>query len=186
MDQDHDTDAEAALKAAVLRGDETAWRALYRRGFAPLWAYARARSEGADAAEEVVQECWMIAVRRIGRFDPERGPFEAWLKGIAANVLRNRARGRREPPRELTPGGPEARPSDADLRERIGRAMTVLPSAWQDVLHAKYRHGLGVAEIAARTGRTAKAVESLLSRARAAFRQAFRDEDGEGTGDHGP
>ena len=40
-------------------------------------------------ADDVVQETWLTAVRRIRAFDPERGPFAAWLRGIAANVLRN-------------------------------------------------------------------------------------------------
>ena len=38
----------------------------------------------------------------------------------------------------------------------------------------KYAEGLSVAEIAARTGRSAKAVESLLSRAREQFRDLLR------------
>ena len=41
------------------------------------------------------------------------------------------------------------------------------------MLEWKYIHGLSMQEIASRLGATAKAVESLLTRAREAFRQGF-------------
>lgn len=168
---------ERALRVAVLRGEEAAWRALYARSFAPLWAYVVARTgHDVPAAEEVAQETWMVAVRRIADFDPERGPFEGWLRGIAANVLRNRRRAAARAPRSLPLEdlpAPEVRAPEGDARERVALALTALPWAYQLVLRAKYEDRLPVTEIAARTGRTSKAVESLLQRAREAFRAAF-------------
>ncbi len=84
---------ERGLRDAVLAGDETAWKTLYQESFAGLYAYVLWRCAGLrDAADEVVQETWLTAVRRIGRFDPARGGFAGWLCGIAANVLRNHFR----------------------------------------------------------------------------------------------
>ena len=40
----------------------------------------------------MVQETWLVAVRRVADFDPAQGNFDAWLKGIAANVLKNQRR----------------------------------------------------------------------------------------------
>ena len=37
-------------------------------------------------ADEVVQETWLVAVRRVRSFDPGQASFLAWLRGIAANV----------------------------------------------------------------------------------------------------
>ncbi len=45
------------------------------------------------------------------------------------------------------------------------------------MLRAKYLDGLSVAEIAAARGETTKAIESLLSRARQAFRKAYRGDE---------
>jgi RNA polymerase sigma-70 factor (ECF subfamily) len=131
----------------------------------------------------------MTAVRRIATFDPEIGAFEGWLRGIANNVLRNegrRARLRAEVERPSLPHGPGVEeattlsgPPHSELAEQIALTLSELPAAYQEVLRAKYEQGLPVAEIAAISGRTAKTIESLLSRARAAFRKAFtRFEEG--------
>jgi RNA polymerase sigma-70 factor (ECF subfamily) len=52
-------------------------------------------------------------------------------------------------------------------------ALDDLPDRYGDVLEWKYLHGLSVNEIAGRLGLTAKAAESMLTRARAAFREGF-------------
>jgi RNA polymerase sigma-70 factor (ECF subfamily) len=184
MDEAPDIADEGALRTAVLRGDAEAWRALYRRAFPSVWAFVAARTHpDAGASEEVAQETWMIAVRLVARFDPARAPFEAWVKGIAANVLRNRWRaGRRERaalPREPAAlGDLAARPDLPDAAEPGGRAtlaLTSLPWAYQQVLRAKYEEGLPVVAIAERLGRSAKSVESMLTRAREALRRAVAD-----------
>src|SRR5579884_2314124 len=99
------TSYEQALRRAVLAGDETAWQALYDATFDRLFAYVAWRCGGLrDGAEEIVQETWLIAVRRIRDFDPGQASFLSWLRGIAANQLRNRFRGTR----------PLIRPLDVD------------------------------------------------------------------------
>jgi RNA polymerase sigma-70 factor (ECF subfamily) len=50
-----------------------------------------------------------------------------------------------------------------------------LPARYEAVLRAKYLDGRSVADVAAAHGETAKAVESLLTRAREAFRQAYQE-----------
>ena len=126
----------------------------------------------------------MIAVRRMRDFDPSRGSFESWLRGIAQNVLRKqyRQQKRRREIRESGAGEAttlaETAPTfdsnhDAELAERIAVVMSGLPARYQEVLRAKYDENLRVAEIALRAGMTSKAIESLLARARALFREAF-------------
>jgi RNA polymerase sigma-70 factor (ECF subfamily) len=180
MTPDERTSRERALRQAVLGGDEDAWRALYDRGFGPLLTFVRRRSGGDEhRVEEVLQEVWMAAVRRLRRFDPDRGPFEAWVLGIARNVLRNRWRAdRREETGPADPAGLTAPTADpgADLErvELVTLAMAALPGRYRTVLRAKYGDGLSVRQIAERTLQTPKTVESLLTRARNAFRRAYR------------
>jgi RNA polymerase sigma-70 factor (ECF subfamily) len=170
---------ERGLRDAVVAGDDAAWRELHDRHFRSLYAYVYFRAgRRADWTEDVVQECWMTAVRRIEAFDPSRGAFEGWLRGIADNVLRNLARRSRAPADVDRANSPLRRGADAfagrfDLAEQIALTLSGLPIAYQEVLRAKYERELPVAEIAASTGKTAKTIESLLSRARAAFREAF-------------
>jgi RNA polymerase sigma-70 factor (ECF subfamily) len=172
---------ERGLRHAVLAGDERAWQAWYDESFDALYDYVLWRCAGLrDLADDVVQETWLIAVRRIRRFTPEEGPFIAWLRGIATNLLRNhfRRRTRRQRLAPLVNGHPLTAPADAaleqrDRAERIARALAELSDRHEAVLRAKYLDGRSVADIAAAWGETPKAIESLLSRARDAFRTAY-------------
>jgi len=69
--------------------------------------------------------------------------------------------------------GPEARASAADLREAVHAALDLLPERYARSLEWKYLEDLSVADVAARLGTSAKAAESVLTRARDAFREVF-------------
>ena len=174
---------ERGLRGAVLAGDERAWRAWYDAAFGPLYAYVLWRCGGLrDLADELVQETWLTAVRRVRDFDPDKASFAAWLRGIAANLLRNHfRRERRRAARPLDAAGPLAAPGEDDSRERaerVARALAELPEHYEVVLRAKYLDRDPVARIAAARGESVKAVESLLGRARQAFRAAYGEGEG--------
>ena len=169
---------EGTLRAAVLAGDESAWQMLYDATFAGLYAYVCWRCAGLrDVADELVQECWLTAVRRVRSFDPTRASFAAWIRGIAGNVVRNhfRALRRTKPLRPLD--GREAAPAadERDTQECIARALASLSERHEAVLRAKYLEMHSVADIAAQWQESPKAIESLLTRAREAFRQAYTE-----------
>ena len=152
---------ERALRDAVRAGDEAAWRALYDESYDGLYAFVRLRlSREPAAVDEIVQECWMVAVRSIARFEPERSTFQTWLLGIARNLVRNyhrKASRRREEALadsdldESAVGG--AKGADAgqaeQRRRRVGLALASLSAAYRSVLRAKYGEQRSVAAIAA-------------------------------------
>jgi RNA polymerase sigma-70 factor (ECF subfamily) len=183
MDPADRVQRERFLRSAVLAGDQRAWQSWYDESYEPLYQYVHWRSGGlADLADEVVQETWLVAVRRVRRFDPRQGSFLAFLRGIAANVLRNRLRRRLVRLRggnalDGQPGHGSSAESELVRRERAERIAAVLadlPEHYEAVLRAKYLERASVAEIAGATGQTPKAVESLLSRAREAFRKSYQ------------
>ena len=165
----------------MLAGDTSLWRAWFGENFDRLAAYVRWRCGGlTELADDVSQEVWLTAVRRLSSFDPDRGNFFGWLCGIASNAARNALRARRRRQVRSRPLGPEDEPpiSAADpiaieKAERVATALAELPEHYEAVLRAKYLDGQSVEEIAAARGDTLKAVESLLTRARQAFREAF-------------
>jgi RNA polymerase sigma factor (sigma-70 family) len=61
----------------------------------------------------------------------------------------------------------------AETREMVNATMAQLPPHYGAALEAKYLRGRSVREIASSLGTSAKAAESLLSRAREAFRATF-------------
>lgn len=173
---------ERGLRDAVLAGDEQAWRTWYEEAFPDLCRYVRWRCAGLhDRADEVVQETWLTAVRRLRSFDPAHGSFAGWLRGIAANLLRNHyrrsnRRERRQQPlseAHLVAGPTESELERRERAERIARALALLPERYELVLRAKYLDGQSVTDIALAQGETAKTIESLLTRARQAFRDAY-------------
>jgi len=184
------TSQERMLRAAVLRGEDQAWRLWYDASSVDLRSYAVWRCGGRrDVADEIVQEVWLIAVRRIRQFEPERGCFAAWLRGIAANVLKNHRRKKIPGTGELTGASEPVAPGTAhealdrrDDADRIAEALSALPARYEAALRAKYFDQLSMAEIARDWNESTKTIESLLTRARAAFRDCYREAGGDSPG----
>jgi RNA polymerase sigma-70 factor, ECF subfamily len=172
---------------------------LYDESFEPLWKYIEWRCGGNQGlAEDVVQETWMVAVRRICDFTPQKASFITWLCGIAAkNLQASLRRERSQRPRASVDNEFESRPSEQkainqEVSLRIATALADLPERFEAVLRAKYLESMAVGEIATSWGETPKAIESLLTRAREAFRKTYlavdhaNDDQQRGRTDSGP
>src|SRR6185437_6324472 len=170
---------ERALRDAVLAGDAAAWRAWYDEHFARLAAYVNWRCGGsADLAEDVLQETWLVAVRRLKAFDPARGTFASWLAGIAANAVRNALRSRKRQRQRSCPLDAATEPASReqgapDHARRVAATLAAINPLYEDVLRAKYLDRQSVEAIAAERGESVKAIESRLTRARQAFREQY-------------
>jgi RNA polymerase sigma-70 factor (ECF subfamily) len=133
----------------------------------------------------VLQETWLIAVRRMSDFDPRKGSFFDWLRGIAGNLIKNQnrkmqtARAAFETVAARTATTSETcSPSDAVERSaRVSAALLALPDHYAAVLRAKYLEEQSVTDIALAWNQSAKAIESLLTRARVAFREQYEEDD---------
>lgn len=173
MSEPADKWRERGLRDAVLAGDASAWADWLTETYPTVMAYVRWRCGGlADLADDVSQETWLTAARRLSAFDPAKGSFVTWVCGIAANVVRNLLRSRaRQRTRPLT-HEPTAS-TDDDRAACVALALAQLPDRYERVLCAKYLEQRSVTTIATEWGESEKAIESLLTRARQAFRDAF-------------
>ncbi len=70
-------------------------------------------------------------------------------------------------------GTPESALRSVELARQVKVTLDSLPVDYGDALEWKYIDGLSVVEIGNRLGRSRKAAESLLNRAREAFRDGF-------------
>lgn len=84
---------DAAIVAALRRGDEAAFAALVARHQAGLLRLARLYVGDPAVAEEVVQEAWLGLLQGLDRFE-ERASLKTWLTRILIN--RAKTRGQRE------------------------------------------------------------------------------------------
>jgi RNA polymerase sigma-70 factor, ECF subfamily len=177
------TDAE--LIRAVQAGSYPAMGALYQRYLPAVWRYISTRVDADHhAVEDIVSETFLGAVGGLKELNPDGGSFYSWLMGVARHKLgdwRRRQRLRRTVPSDQA--GPVDPAADADPRAvaeaaeadaAVTEALMALADEERLVLEWKYITELTVLEIAARLGKTPKAVEALLYRARKAFRTRHR------------
>ena len=187
---------ERALVRRLKKGDKAALRDLYKTTFAALYKYVYFRArENHDISQDVVHDTFLEAIKSLSTFSPGKGTLRGWLWGIA----RNRLRGvHREIERHANAARslacsqsncPEKDEScrqghDGDMKTRVNDVLSLLPERYASVLIKKYIDRKSVRDIAETFGQSEKAVESLLGRARTAFRQHFHAAgfDGEGEG----
>ena len=180
---------DPTLIAGLRRGDTEAWAEVCRRFGDALYRYAFHLAGGEAAwAEDIRQETLMAAASAIRGFRGE-APFFGWLCAIArrkaADELRRRGRMGDPLSEESEPSGvwnrmeseplPEAWIERAELRAAVVEAMGSLPQDYRQLLTARYGEGIDVETLARRLGRSYKATESMLSRAREALRHQLKE-----------
>lgn len=193
---------DLALRDRVLSGDREAAAGLFRRHLQALFEFVHWRV-GRDraAAEDVVQDTFVVALQRLESFDG-RSSLHTWLCGIAKNRIRM-ARRKRAPlamadvladadPEvfdvlaELESGElPEWALEREETRALVGATLSSLPPDYREALLQKYVEGLSVNDMAARAGKSPKATESRLTRARVAFTRVFAVLNGRAGGEDG-
>jgi RNA polymerase sigma-70 factor (ECF subfamily) len=184
------TDTE--LLRAAQAGNGTAVQTLYERYLPLVWRYVYAQVDGdSHAAQDLVSETFLAAVGALATLNAESTIVTGWLLGIARHKIADRHRAVRLSERaqrvvvdlsEARPAEPESamRLQAAELRAQVTAALDSLTDDERLVLEAKYLDDLTVRQIAGRMGRTEKAVEALLYRARQAFRSRLGAAVGEG------
>jgi RNA polymerase sigma-70 factor, ECF subfamily len=163
-----------------------AWLAVYHELGGELFGYVYHLLRGnVSLTEEIVQSTWLTAIELFLQFDPNRGTLRNWIFAIARQrvVLHYRLKLNRpqETPNHdrlgelhVVDGSSLVTPPELveqlERRDIVRAAMLCLPEDRRQVLLGKYVDGLTISELAASTSRTEKAVESLLSRAKAQLR----------------
>jgi len=160
------------VRAFLGRGDEAAFRVLFRRHTPAMFLLASRLLGGADrGAEDAVQEAWSRAARRLSVFRAE-STLRTWLCGIVVRCCREMLR-RRRPETELdlemaAGGGPEG--EEAFELERV---LARLPDGFREIVVLHDLEGYTHREIGVRLGIRPGSSKSRLSRARAALRESL-------------
>ena len=183
---------DLAIAKQLLDGDEASFRAVFDGYFPRLYRFAIAHVGGdAEEARDIVQQSFCRAFERLDSYRGEASLY-GWILQICRNALIDRARRRSVRPQHLKISEtddaletivdairapedeqPEHRIARLELLHIIQATLDYLPSHYGNVLEWKYIEDNSVAEIAARLEIAPKAAESLLTRARKAFREAI-------------
>jgi len=185
---------DADWRRRALAGEPDATQLLAETALLPLFRFCFHRVGGnRHLCEEVVQETLLRALRDLDRYEPTRAGAHVfpWLTGLARNEI-TRVLSREKNTVSLeqlwarmdrdlraifarleTQDFPDEVMQREETRALVNATMAQLPPHYRQALEAKYVDGQSVRAIAADAGNTEKAVESLLGRARQAFREAF-------------
>lgn len=196
--------SDIALARRVLAGDEAAFDEFFAFCFPPLYRFALARLGGdEDASEEITQRVLIRALERLHTYRGEaalltwvctlcRREIARWLehagrtREVSLSDDRVEMRAVLDSLAVEDANDPESALRRRELSGLVQLTLDYLPARYGDVLEWKYIQELSVGEIADRLGVGYKAAESVLTRARAAFREGFACVIGERPGGYAP
>jgi RNA polymerase sigma-70 factor (ECF subfamily) len=182
---------DADLVRRLRRGDEAAFEELFDATFHPLYRFALIRvNRDHELAKEIAQSTICKGFEKLDTYRGE-APIFSWLCALCRfEITAYYRRLKREPPSVALPeesrealgvldslGRDLDDPEKQALRREVERLvhLTVdhLPRRYALALEWRYADQVGVPEIASRLAISYKAAESLLSRARQAFKDGF-------------
>lgn len=178
------------LVKRVLAKEQAAFDEFFDAYFSRLCRFCTARVQDVDAVEDIVQEAMVKALRSLHTYRGEALLF-SWMCQICRNEINTwfSRHGRRQERVVSIDDNPSVRAAleslgaelqrqhdqAIDLKELVQLTLDYLPVKYGKALELKYLEGFSVAEIAERMGMGRLATQSLLARARNAFRDSFRD-----------
>jgi RNA polymerase sigma-70 factor (ECF subfamily) len=180
--------SDEAAAARAKAGDADAFRVLVERHSRPLFRLAFRMTCNEQDAEDVVQETFLRAYRRIGNFD-ERASFGTWLYRITVNCSLDLVRARKRRSEHSGPANPEmddlmqSLPASAptpdrmamsgEARERIAAAMGELSASEKTAFVLRHFEGMCIDEVSRVLGCRPGAARHCVFRAVQKLRRAL-------------
>lgn len=184
--------ADRGLARQIATGDVEAFDAFFEEYFPRLFRFVMARTDGnEDLSEEVVQRTMCRVIDKMGSYRGEALLF-SWLCQICRNELATVLQkysiefSNTVPFEDIPeiraalesiaadPNCPDNRFSAIELGRIVRVTLAHIPINYATALELKYLRGYSVVEIGGELRISSKAAESVLSRARAAFKEGFR------------
>jgi RNA polymerase sigma-70 factor (ECF subfamily) len=178
---------DAAAVAAVRAGNREAFRSLVDRHSRSIFRLAFRMTANEQDAEEVVQETFLRAYRRLDKFE-ERAEFSTWVYRIATNcaldLLDRRKHAKQEDPlydeeddRELqlpsSAPSPERQVLSSEMRQRVAAAMNELTGAERTAFVLRHIEGQSIEEISKSLAIKEGAAKNTIFRAVQKLRRAL-------------
>ena len=167
----------AGLARAAARGDRDAFDRLVQLHADQVYRVALRMLGNADDAEDVQQETFLQAYRRLSSFRGEAA-FGTWLYTIAARLCLSRQRRRATRPKEMLGeavpfADPGERLAAREEAARVQGALDALPPPDRLLIVLRYIEELSHAEIGQVLRCSPESSRSRLSRARRLFRERY-------------
>ncbi|MGD0559977.1 MAG: RNA polymerase sigma factor [Streptosporangiaceae bacterium] len=169
------------------RSEPEVFEIVFRRYADQIQRYV-SRRIGADAADDVVAETFLLAFRQRDRYDATRATARPWLYGIATNLIARHRRAEVRHYRALARVGVDevaesftdrvdAAVSASAVNRSLATALADLPAGHRDALLLIAWGDLSHEEAAAALGIQSGTVRSRIHRARTQLRRSLGDTD---------
>ena len=183
MPQDTERD-DAALVAQAANGSELAFRTLYRAYVRPVYWLAHGLVGNAADAEDVVQETFLVAWRKLPDFELAGESLLPWLATVCRFQAANRIRRQRRDRDHTAAAADETLPATvdveeqvigADLADRILHEVAGLSPLDRDIFRLCAAEGYAYQAAAEQLGVAHGVVRNRLSRIRTRLRTVVKE-----------
>lgn len=179
-------DETQVLIARCLAGEQAAYVALYDQYSGAIYRLAYSLLQHQEDAEEVLQDSFEYAFRRLDRYDPRKSAFKTWLYRIAVSRCHNKRRRKWLPSLSLqqmddvdvkdpTAAPPDERAALNEQQRAVWNAVGALSPKLREVAILRYYGGLQYGEIGEVLRIPAKTAESRMRLAHKALRERLSD-----------
>lgn len=175
-------DAVSFLIDRCLSGDESAYIALYDRHCGLIYRLAYSLLQNREDAEEVLQDSFEYAFRKLGNYDEGKSAFTTWLYRIAVSRCRNKRRRKWLPTFSISllkqegvtdehAAAPDEVVELSELQREVWAALSQLSPKLRETAVLRYYHGLRYKEIGEILDISPKTAESRMRLAHKQLRE---------------
>ncbi len=172
-----------------LAGDDAAYALLYKACAAMIYRLNMSVLGNVEDAEEVLQDSFEYAFRKLHNYDPSKSAFKTWLYRIAISRCRNKRRRKwlpTTPLHQLLTGEvdlvdtkavtPDAALNLTEEQQRVWQAMSQLSDKLRAVAVLRYYEDMRYSEIGEVLGISPKTAESRMRLAHKRLKVLLVDE----------
>lgn len=175
-----------SLISRCLSGEDNAYVALYNQYAGMIYRLCYGLLQNKEDAEEVVQDSFEYAFRRLDKYDAHKSAFKTWLYQIAVSRCRNKRRRKWLPTFSLSQiGGEEITDADSptpaeqmnltEQQQVVWQAIQGLSAKLRETAVLRYYEGFSFVEIGHILGIPTKTAESRMRLAHNALREALAE-----------
>jgi len=179
-------DETLLLIQRCLAGEQPAYVALYDQFSGIIYRLAYGLLQHREDAEEVLQDSFEYAFRRLDHYDARKSAFKTWLYRIAVSRCHNKRRRKWLPSlslqqlvevdvRDPAAAPPDERVALSEQQRAVWQAVGALSPKLREVAILRYYGGLQYGEIGAVLGIPTKTAESRMRLAHKTLREQLSD-----------
>ena len=175
---------EIGIIQHVTEGQVDSFRLIVERYQGPVISMIRNIINDEHTCEDIAQDVFLAAYKKLGSFDPARSRFSTWLFTIARNKSLNALKKKKplfvaDAPERTTQSEPEDSLSESEFFCRLDQTLESLPSKQKTAFVLAEFEKLPYAEIAQIEGVRIGTIKSRINRAKKKLRSALKDFEGD-------